>query len=75
MNPTPDLHRRQFIQLGTLAAGAVLLPQGASAAEKAPSLPPLPYSFGALEPHIDAKTMEVSTLRVKRDAHCAVCGG
>ena len=24
---------------------------------------------------IDAKTMEVTTLRVKRDAHCSVCGG
>ena len=23
------------------------------------SLPPLPYDFGALEPHIDAKTMEI----------------
>src|SRR3954469_2507103 len=25
----------------------------------APSLPPLPYAFDALEPHIDAKTMEI----------------
>jgi Fe-Mn family superoxide dismutase len=23
------------------------------------TLPPLPYAFNALEPHIDAKTMEV----------------
>ncbi len=23
------------------------------------TLPPLPYDFGALEPHIDAKTMEI----------------
>lgn len=67
MNPKPDLHRRQFIQLGTLAAGAVLLPQGASAADAKPSLPPLPYSFGALEPHIDAKTMEIH-----HDKHHAV---
>ena len=24
---------------------------------------------------LDAKTMEMTTLRVKRDVHCAVCGG
>jgi Fe-Mn family superoxide dismutase len=58
MKPSTDLHRRQFIQLGALAAGAAMLPQGASAAA-APALPPLPYSFDALEPHIDAKTMEI----------------
>ena len=23
------------------------------------TLPPLPYDYGALEPHIDAKTMEI----------------
>lgn len=59
MNPSTDLHRRQFIQLGVLAAGATMLPQGASAAETAPSLPQLPYPFDALEPHIDARTMEI----------------
>lgn len=59
MKPTTDFHRRQFIQLGVLAAGAAMLPQGAAAADPAPSLPPLPYPFDALEPHIDAKTMEI----------------
>jgi Fe-Mn family superoxide dismutase len=33
---------------------------GQSAAAQGPfTLPPLPYSFDALEPHIDAKTMEI----------------
>lgn len=60
MKPTSDLHRRQFIQLGALAAGAAMLSQGAAAADAAPpALPPLPYAFDALEPHIDAKTMEI----------------
>lgn len=55
-----SLNRRQFVQLSTLAAGAVLLPQSASAAAVAPpSLPALPYGYDALEPHIDARTMEI----------------
>jgi Fe-Mn family superoxide dismutase len=55
-----SLSRRQFVQLSTLAAGAVLLPQSASAAAVAPpSLPALPYGYDALEPHIDARTMEI----------------
>jgi Fe-Mn family superoxide dismutase len=59
MKSSTDLHRRQFIQLGALAAGAAMLPQGAAAADTAPTLPPLPYPFDALEPHIDARTMEI----------------
>ncbi len=55
-----SLSRRQFVQLSTLAAGAALLPQSASAAAVAPpSLPALPYGYDALEPHIDARTMEI----------------
>lgn len=55
-----SLNRRQFVQLSTLAAGAVFLPQSASAAAVAPpSLPALPYGYDALEPHIDARTMEI----------------
>jgi superoxide dismutase, Fe-Mn family len=54
------INRRQFVQLGTLAAGSALLPGGLRAAElAAATLPGLPYSFDALEPHIDAKTMEI----------------
>ena len=52
------LDRRQFLQLGTLAASAALLPTAAWA-ESAITLSPLPYNFGALEPHIDALTMEI----------------
>ena len=59
--PAP-MNRRQFVQLGTLAAGAAMLPGHAQAAEPAPlaaTLPALPYAFAALEPHIDARTMEI----------------
>ncbi|HWL80580.1 MAG TPA: superoxide dismutase [Roseomonas sp.] len=64
---TPMLARR-----GMLAAGASLVAAGllarphrvfAQAASNTPSgpfvLPQLPYAFDALEPHIDAKTMEL----------------
>jgi superoxide dismutase, Fe-Mn family len=48
--------------LGLLAA-AGLSPRRAGAAAAPPAgeytLPPLPYAFDALEPHIDAKTMEI----------------
>jgi Fe-Mn family superoxide dismutase len=46
----------------TMAAPAltVLTPGAARAAEGEPfSLPPLPYAYDALEPHIDAKTMQI----------------
>lgn len=63
MKPTPALDRRSFIQLGTLAAGATILPARAETAAPPPapaaSLPALTYAFGALEPHIDARTMEI----------------
>ncbi len=50
--------RRRFFLAGTLAAGAALAPGRlvrAAAFEQAA----LPYAFDALEPHIDAKTMEI----------------
>ena len=70
MTPPSSLKRRHFVQLSTLAAGAALLPGQGPAAEAAKTLPPapappapalplLPYAFAALEPHIDAKTMEI----------------
>ncbi|MES2657065.1 MAG: Fe-Mn family superoxide dismutase [Verrucomicrobiota bacterium] len=60
MKTPSQIDRRHFLKLGTLAASAALLPGSASAQVAAPyTLPPLPYAFGALEPHIDAKTMEI----------------
>jgi Fe-Mn family superoxide dismutase len=60
MNPNSALDRRQFIKLGTLAAGAATLAPGiASAQTPKQSLPELPYGYDALAPHIDAMTMEI----------------
>jgi len=60
MKPTSSLDRREFVKLGTLATAASLLPAAARAAETtALTLPPLAFAFDALEPHIDAKTMEI----------------
>jgi Fe-Mn family superoxide dismutase len=55
------MNRRQFVQLATItAAGAAVFPAAAQAAEAAPhTLPALPYVPDALEPHIDARTMEI----------------
>jgi Fe-Mn family superoxide dismutase len=58
--PITNIDRRQFVKLGTLAAGAVMLPVQASAQTAAAfSLPDLPFAPKALEPHIDARTMEI----------------
>src|SRR5215831_7602936 len=61
--------RREALKTTALAASAIALaPKSfsqapAATAAAAPSgpftLPPLPYPFDALEPHIDAKTMEI----------------
>ncbi|MES2441101.1 MAG: superoxide dismutase [Verrucomicrobiota bacterium] len=60
MKTSSHIDRRHFVKLGTLAASAALLPTIAGAEEKAANtLPALPYAFDALEPHIDAKTMEI----------------
>ncbi len=55
------LNRRQFVQLSTLAAGAALLTDRAFAESRValPALPQLPYAYDALEPHFDARTMEI----------------
>ncbi len=50
------LNRRHFLQISALAAGSAFAPSAASAAQ---TLPELPYGFAALEPHIDAMTMEI----------------
>ncbi|MCG6207368.1 superoxide dismutase [Rhodopseudomonas sp. HC1] len=59
----PALSRRHLMMAATGFAAAAALPRYASAqAATAPAgpfkLPPLAYPFAALEPHIDAKTME-----------------
>jgi superoxide dismutase, Fe-Mn family len=57
--------RRKAIQTTALVAAAAtiaprVIAQTPPAAPSAPfTLPPLPYAFDSLEPHIDAKTMEI----------------
>jgi len=56
------MNRRQFVQLASVtAAGAAILPGSARAAQTATpqTLSALPYAPAALEPHIDARTMEI----------------
>jgi Fe-Mn family superoxide dismutase len=53
--------RRSALQLGAAAMGATALAGFVSPAQAADgmfSLPPLPYAYDALEPHIDAATMK-----------------
>jgi superoxide dismutase, Fe-Mn family len=59
MNPSSAIDRRQFVKLGALAATAAVLPGRASAQTPKQALPELPYAYDALEPHIDARTMEI----------------
>lgn len=59
MNSNPSLSRRQFAVTSALAAGAVLIPAGSARAAAPFEQAALPYGFDALEPHIDAKTMEI----------------
>ena len=60
MKPLSSLDRRQFVKLGTLAATAAIFPNAAHAEEATPlALPSLAFAFDALEPHIDAMTMEI----------------
>jgi len=56
------LTRRDALKVAAGSAAALLVPAAARAADgPAPgfTLPPLPYAYDALEPHIDAKTMEI----------------
>ena len=59
MKNQTNIDRRHFVKLSTLAVSAAFLPQAARAQDGNYLLPELPYSFDALEPHIDAKTMEI----------------
>jgi superoxide dismutase, Fe-Mn family len=55
-----EISRRRFVKIAALATGGAILPGTAPAAEAAShSLAPLPYPANALEPHIDARTMEI----------------
>ncbi len=57
-----NIERRSFLQGASAAALATMIrPKLVQAAEEAGpfKLPPLPYDFAALEPSIDAKTMEL----------------
>jgi Fe-Mn family superoxide dismutase len=52
--------RRDLLQTLAVPAMAAALRRPAVAAEADPfTLPPLPYAYDALEPHIDAKTMQI----------------
>ncbi|WP_353929633.1 superoxide dismutase [Okeanomitos corallinicola TIOX110] len=58
-----SLNRRHFLVLLGASAGAFILDSCAAAETSTPrtstiELPPLPYAYDALEPHIDAKTMQ-----------------
>jgi superoxide dismutase, Fe-Mn family len=55
------LSRRRFLHAAGTTAALSLPGVSLLAAEEGPAfnLPPLPYAFDALEPHIDAKTMEI----------------
>lgn len=58
MKTSIGMSRRQFVQLATVtAAGAAIFPAAAQAAPQ--TLLALPYAPAALEPHIDARTMEI----------------
>jgi len=57
---TPACHdRRHFMKIGALAATAAALPSFVRAAAVEHALGDLPYTYDALEPHIDARTMEI----------------
>jgi len=56
------INRREALGFLALAAGATLAPDSARADEPEPAdfeLPPLPYAYDALEPHLDAATMRL----------------
>ena len=57
--PTPVQSRRNFLLTTAGAVAGTVIVQGAEAPPAGPfKLGALPYAFDALEPHLDAKTME-----------------
>jgi len=65
LHSTPNLDRRGFLKGAAIAGATFAMPSLLSSAVAraadgdAYKLPPLPYAFDALEPYIDAKTMEI----------------
>lgn len=64
MKTTPLLDRRHFVKLGSLATAIAMVPglafaQSGKEETATYKLPELPYASNALEPHVDAKTMEI----------------
>jgi Fe-Mn family superoxide dismutase len=56
------MNRRQMLKAAGAGAALLTAPGLVAAADEKPTLfvlPKLPYAFDALEPHIDAKTMEI----------------
>jgi superoxide dismutase, Fe-Mn family len=58
MNPS-EINRRSFVKLATAAGVAAAAPLAFSQETPALILPELAFAKDALEPHIDAKTMEI----------------
>lgn len=57
------LNRREMLALTSAAGATVILGASASTARAEATLPTLPYAVDALEPHIDARTMEIHHTR------------
>ena len=57
------LNRRRLFTLAAAGAAAATLPRAAFAQEKPFTLPKLGYAYDALEPHIDAQTMNIHHTR------------
>ncbi len=57
------LNRREMLALTSAAGATVILGASASTALAEATLPSLPYAVDALEPHIDARTMEIHHTR------------
>jgi Fe-Mn family superoxide dismutase len=56
---TPDLNRRSFVKLSLAAGAMAAAPSAFAQDEPAFTLPELGFKLADLEPHIDAKTMEI----------------
>jgi Fe-Mn family superoxide dismutase len=60
VDTTPSVTRRRFVVGTATIAAAALAPRAYAQAPAGPfKLDPLPYANNALEPHIDARTMEI----------------
>jgi superoxide dismutase, Fe-Mn family len=51
--------RRKLFEVAAAGAGGALWAPGAPATSGPFTLPKLPYAYDALEPYIDARTMEI----------------